>query len=515
MILPDEYLLGIDFGTSGGKCLVTDLKGNEKARTFRQWWYESPEELKPYAKEFNAGDFWRLISESVRETLNKAKIPASKVSAVSSSSLRQGIVLLDGNGKELYAGPNIDARGALAQDKIMNTLGEQGIFDITGQGPTVICAPARLLWFKENKPEIYQKVKHMLMVNDWILYRLSGIYASELSCASSSAMLDVEKQGWSDKICQELELPSEILSNLCRSGEKIGEVTRQASKETGLAEGTAVVTGGGDSMLGLLGTGAVENYDTTVIGGTTSMLQTVLSSPLVDAQRRIPTSCHVIPGKWVIEANAGMTGKVYNWLRMALSKATTTGKSDRSGELDFGRLDELAIQVPPGSDNMYAILGSEVMDLKKIETIRPGMLLFPPPANPMTVTPIDARHMIRATIENMACALHGNKLTIEDVIKRKLEKLKVTGGLSRGRIWVQTLADVTGIPAETFKVEEGSLLGCAICAATGVGEYKNLEEAAKNMVQVETVLEPNKETLEVYEGYYTRWKELYDKIVDL
>jgi autoinducer 2 (AI-2) kinase len=514
--LPDEYLLGIDFGTSGGKCLITDLKGNEKARIFREWWYDSPEEIKPYAKEFNAEAFWQIISGTVRDAIRKAKVPAGKILAVSSSSLRQGIVLLDGGGKELYAGPNIDARGALAQDKITNTLGEQGIFDITGQGPTVICAPARLLWFKENKPETYEKVKHMLMVNDWILYRLSGVYASELSCSSSSAMLDVEKQDWSDKVCQELELPNEILSNLHHSGEKIGEVTKQASKETGLAEGTAVVTGGGDSMLGLLGTGAVEDYDTTVIGGTTSMLQTVLSKPLVDAERRIPTSCHVIPGKWVIEANAGMTGKVYSWLRVALSKAMTTGKpSDQGQELEYRQMDELATQVPPGSDNTYTILGSEVMDLKKIETIRPGMFLFPPPANPMTTSPIDARHMIRATIENMACALHGNRLVIEDVIKRKLEKLKVTGGLSKGKIWVQTLADVTGIPAETFKLKEGSLVGCTICAATGIGEYPSLKEAAKNMVQVEAKLEPNRETLELYEGYYNRWRELYDKIAGL
>ena len=398
----------------------------------------------------------------------------------------------------------------------MSTLGEQGLFDITGQGPTVICAPARLLWFKENKPEIYEKVKHMLMVNDWVLYRLSGVYASELSCASSSAMLDIEKGDWSDKVCQELELPNEILSSLYHSGEKIGEVTSQASKETGLAEGTAVVTGGGDSMLGLLGTGAVEDYDTTVIGGTTSMLQTVLSKPLVDTERRIPTGCHVIPGKWVIEANAGMTGKVYDWLRLALSKAMAAGKpSEQSQELEFRQMDELATQVPPGSENTYTILGSEVMDLKKIETIRPAMFLFPPPANPMTTGPIDARHMIRAALENMECALHGNKLVIEDVIKRKLEKLKVTGRLSKGRIWVQTLADVTGIPAETFKVKEGRLLGCAICAATGIGEYKSLEEASKYMVQVAETLEPNAETRELYEGYYSRWRELYDKIAGL
>ncbi|WXG43786.1 MAG: FGGY family carbohydrate kinase [Promethearchaeati archaeon SRVP18_Atabeyarchaeia-1] len=512
--MSDEYLIGIDFGTSGGKCLITDLKGNEKARTFKEWWYSSPEEIRPYAKEFNANDFWRFISEAVRETLRKAKVPAGKVVGVSSSSLRQGIVLLDADGEELYAGPNIDARGALAQDKILNTLGDQGIFDITGQGPTVICAPARLLWFKENKPEVYKKVSHMLMVNDWVLYRLSGVYASEHSCASSSAFLDVEKREWSAKVCQELELPSEILADLYRSGEKIGAVTMQASKETGLAEGTAVVTGGGDSMLGLLGTAAVDDYDTTVIGGTTSMLQTVLSTPLVDSERRIPTSCHVIPGKWVIEANAGMTGKVYNWLRLALSKALATGKtSDRSQELDFKQMDELAGQIPPGSDNMYAILGSEIMDLKKIETIRPGMFLFPPPANPMTVTPTDARHMIRATIENMACALHGNKLVIEEVIKRKIKKVKATGGLSKGRIWVQTLADVSGIPVETFRLKEGSLLGCAICAATGIGEYGSLEEAAKNMVQLEATLEPNKEVREVYEGYFDRWRELYDKIV--
>jgi autoinducer 2 (AI-2) kinase len=515
-VLPTEYLLGIDFGTSGGKCMVFDLKGNQISKAFKEWWYFTPDELKPYGKEFDPNQFWQFISETIKEALRKAKITGSKISGISTCSLRQGIVLLDENGKELYAGPNIDARGALAQDKIMNTLGEPGLFEITGQCPAVICAPSRLLWFKENKPEIYSKIRHLLMVSDWLIYRLSGVYASDLSCASSSMLLDVEKADWSTKISEELELPHEILPELHLSGQKIGEVTKQASKETSLAEGTPVVMGGADSQMGLLGTGAIKEYDTTVIGGTTTMLQTVLTKPIVDSERRILTSCYLIKNKWVLEANAGMTGKVYNWLRESLNKLRIGEKqTQKSQELDFPDMDRLAEQIPPGSDDMLAFLGSEVMDLKKIEVIRPGIFLFPPPANPMTATPIDARHMIRAVIEMMAYAINGNKSTIEEVLKRKLDVLKATGGLSRGKVWVQTISDVTGIPIQTYKVKEGSPLGCAICAATGINEYPSLEEAARRMVQLENTMTPNAELHESYVSYYDRWRTLYDKITEL
>jgi len=164
---------------------------------------------------------------------------------------------------------------------------------------------------------------------------------------------------------------------------------------------------------------------------------------------------------------------------------------------------------------MFAFLGSEIMDLKKIDVIRPGIFLFPPPANPILTTPIDARHMIRAVIEMMAYAIHGNRLTIENVLKRELDLIRATGGLSKGKIWVQTISDVSGKPVETFKVIEGSLMGCAICAATGINEYKSLQEAAKNMVKLEARTEPDKEKYEAYMNYYARWRELYDKIVGL
>jgi sugar (pentulose or hexulose) kinase len=277
-----------------------------------------------------------------------------------------------------------------------------------------------------------------------------------------------------------------------------------------------VIVGGGDSQMGLLGTSALEENDTTVIGGTTSMLQTVLSKPIVDSERRILTSCFVLKDKWVLEANAGMTGKVYTWLRDSLNRLHTVEKqTQKSQELDYSEMDRLAEQIHPGSDDMMAFLGSEVMDLKKIETIRPGIFMFPPPANPMTATPIDARHMIRAVIEMMAYAVNGNRLTIEDVLKRKLVSLKVTGGLSGGKVWVRTIADVTGIPVQTYKVKEGSPLGCAICAATGINEYKSLQEAAKNMVKIESIVKPNAEIHESYAGYYDRWRSLYDKIAEL
>jgi xylulokinase len=178
-------------------------------------------------------------------------------------------------------------------------------------------------------------------------------------------------------------------------------------------------------------------------------------------------------------------------------------------------MDRLASQVPAGSDDTFAFLGSEVMDLKKYDVIRPGVFLFPPPANPITAAPIDARHMIRSVLEMMAYAIHGNQMTIEDVLKRELELIRATGGLSMGRIWVQTISDVSGKPVETFKVKEGSLMGCAICAATGINEFKSLEEAAKSMVQLEERLLPDSEAHEAYEGYYSRWREYYDKIANL
>ncbi|MFW9925236.1 MAG: FGGY family carbohydrate kinase, partial [Candidatus Thorarchaeota archaeon] len=240
----------IDAGTTGVRCMIVNHTGKTLGISRKKWSYSTPPSLE-IAKEFSPSEFWKLTSIVVRSAIKNSGIKLSELKSVATTSQRHGFVLLDSNGIELHGGPNIDARGAMTQYLVDESLGES-YHEITGCWPPMMFAPSRLSWFEEEEPEIFEKIAHLLPISDWLTFRLSGVYVTDLSSASATGFLDVRSSTWSEEVTSALNTDVSILPEIRKAGEVIGEVTPEASKKCGLPKGLPVVQGGADTHCALL-----------------------------------------------------------------------------------------------------------------------------------------------------------------------------------------------------------------------------------------------------------------------
>ena len=489
----------IDAGTTGVRCMIVDAKGKTPGISRTSWDYTTPPDLE-IAKDFNPSEFWKLVCSVVRGAIKNSGIKASELKAVATTSQRHGIVLLDSNGNELHGCPNIDARGAMTQYLIDESLGET-YHEITGCWPPLMFAPSRLGWFEEEKPELHGKIAHLLPLCDWITFRLSGKYVTDTSSASATGFLDVRTGEWSEEVASALDIDLSILPEIRKVGEVVGEVTSKAEKECGLPKGIPVIMGGADTHCALLASESRVG-EITVIAGSTAPVMMILDNHLCVPDQKIWTGTHMKEGQWVLESNATLTGAVLEWaVKLLCEQAEDPVKCRKK---TFENFDELVSGIPPGSGETFVTLGPSIMDCQQITNVKQAQMIFPQPAMPQIV-PLNASRLIHAVLENVAFAVRGNIEQLEGYGQSSV--VKTIGGMSQSETWPQLLANVLKKPITTPVQSEGSLLGAAICAATGAGYYSSIDEAAKAMVRWRPAYQPD-ERADLYDRYYSKWNEL-------
>ncbi len=507
-----QYLLTLDAGTGGCRCVIFDTEGHLVAQSYHAWEFYTPEGLEPFGKAFDPSLFWNIMADQVRRALARAtshksgSFESEKIAGISTTGFGHACVFLDASGAELCGSPNIDGRGLLTQDLIEEALGTR-LYEITGHWPPLIFAPARLLWFREEAPEIHKKIARVLTMNDWMTFKLCGESVSEPTNASTMAFYDLHAGTWSAEILDALDIDPGLLPPLGRPGDVAGELTEAAAERCGLEPGIPVVIGGCDVACGMVGAGVSAIGRTGALVGTTAPVVLVTGEPVIDPGRKLWTKPHIPPHRWLLESNAMFAGKTYLWMRDLFNR---TGK-----DLDLNAMDQAAAGVPPGSRHMFAFLGSEVMNVEELHRIRPGLFVFPPPVNPAVEAKPGRDEFFRATLENIAYAVRANLEQLENAGEISAEAFHITGGLSRSEIWPRILADLLGRPVTIPEVSEGPALGAAICAAVGVGLYPTIEDGMRSMTRQALVLAPTKKTHQAYQEFYRRWRDLYDRIADL
>ncbi len=492
--MSDRYVLAIDAGSGGGRALVIDLQGNLVSSASQDWSYDVPADAGPLGKEFDPQRFWGIICQLIAEAMGKAAIASVDIIAVSAASQRQGMVFLDKEGQELYAGPNTDIRAIVEGFSIDGQFGSE-VYSITGHAPSLIFAPARLTWFKTNRPKVYERIATVLSISDWVIYRLSGERVGEASCASGIGLVDVRDIKWSSRLAEMLELPQGIYPEIAIAGTCVGTVTPAAAEQTGLAPGTSVVLGGADTQCGLLGMGVKDEGQVGIVAGWSGSIQMVTAEPIIDSKSRIWTTCHVLPGKWILESNAQQCGGAYRWL-----KGILFDESNDTGET-YALMDELAQDVPPGSGGVLAFIGPTVMDMTLMR-ISLGGFIFP--VTP-SVTDIKRENLIRAALENLAFAFKANCVQLEEISRLRVKDVSIGGGLVQSQCLVQILSDVLGMPLTAFGVQHVTSWGTAMCAAVGCGAYPDLERAIEAMSPKSRIVEPNPQRVQEYTPCYERW----------
>src|SRR4029077_6995134 len=259
-----RHLLAIDDGTGSCRAVLFTEAGEQAGVGQREWTHHEPPGV-PGGQDFDVRAGWQAIAACVRDALSAAGATGDDVAAVAATSMREGMVLYDAAGHEIFACPNVDSRAsAEAEDPIREGAAEK-IYAEAGDWVS-ITAPARLRWLGRHRPDILAATASLGMLSDWIVYRLTGQHVTEPSCGSSSGMFTLAARRWSPTIPELCGLPAAALPPVADPGTVVGEVIAAAAELTGLRPGTPVAAGGGDTQLGLLGTGAKRNEYTVVAG---------------------------------------------------------------------------------------------------------------------------------------------------------------------------------------------------------------------------------------------------------
>ncbi len=495
-----DYFLTIDAGTSGGKAVIGNEDGQILGFSKTKWshLYHVPEDLAPYGHEFDPDQFWNIIIDTIKKAISHAQIDVSNIAAISATSQRQGCVFFDKDGKELYAGPNRDVRGLEVDTE--DYMDNDEIYDITGRGPPFIFPLARLLWFQENEEEIYEKINHLLTIDGWINFRLTGKYVIDDTGASETLLFDIIKRNWSEKILEEFEISHEILPKKLEFGELIGSILPSVAQKLGFKPQTPVFIGCADSQASLIGCGAVKPGSLGVVAGSTMPIYYVINHPILDPERRVWTNPFL--GKWVIESNAGTAGDAHQWFVEAfLAKLGIANPYDK--------FEELVLSQVPGAGGVLADIGPQIFNAQNMLQIPTGGFIFSPIAYILEDN-LDISSFARAIVENLSYSVRANMEQILKIADSTLETVYVVGGLARSKAFCQVLADVIQSDVHVF-IPEGASVAGFIASMIGTGRFKTVDKAVSQLITEKDIFSPNEEYKAEYDTGFLSWSEVYEK----
>ncbi len=494
-----DAIITLDAGTGSGRCVVFDATGRvlasaqEPFSCYRA--FSDPDMPLVRGFDLDPAAFWGTLARCARAAVG-ALPSRARVRAAIATSQREGCVFLDRDGDVLYAGPNLDARAAMEGMELQGVVPLARLHAITGHGPPYIFPIARLLWYRKHRDA--SRVATLLMLNDWIAHRLSGARMVEESNACESMLFDVTTRRWSPELLDALDIPASILPPVCPAGREIGRVTASAAAATGIPEGTPVFAGGADTESALLGGGVWTVGATGAILGTTTPVQRVVAQPVLDPGANLWTSCHVVPGTWVLESNGGDTGGTYRWLLDLLY-----GDTD---EAAHARAEAAVAAIADDGRPLLAHLGPSIFNLGEMNPFQPAAIVFRFPLMHMDRPTRGA--LLRGFFENVAFAIRGNCEQIAGVDGGSMDRLFVSGGMTRSPTLLGILAATVHVPLVVGDVPESASLGSAVLAAVGCGLHADLPSAVDGMVRTH-VLEPDGARTAGFDDRYRRWREIY------
>jgi xylulokinase len=493
------YLMGIDVSTTGCKALIINEKGEGVASMVHEYPLSAP---RPNWSEQAPVDWWQATVHSIREALEEAEIKGADIACLGLSGQMHGLVLLDKSDRVLR--PAIlwnDQRTGAECDDMARIIGRERLIEITCNPPLTGFTAPKILWVKKHEPEVYDKVAHILLPKDYIRYRLTGALATEVSDASGTLLFDVPGRCWSEKLLQKLGIDRRLLPDSFESPEVSGKISAAAAEETGLAEGTPVVGGGGDQAAGAVGNGIVKTGAISATIGTSGVVFAFSDSPKVDLpQARTQTCCHAVPGKWHIMGVSLSSGGSLRWFRDNLGQYEVAQAEFRSID-PYEVMTEEAAQAPPGSEGLVFL---PYLTGERTPVIDPD-------AKGAWVG-LNVRHtkghLLRSIMEGVAYSLR-DSLEIMKEMGIEAREIRVSGGGARSALWRQIQADVYNHTVLATTASEGPAFGVALLAGVGSGLFSSVEEACEATIKVVSETKPKRENVETYKRYFALYRGLY------
>lgn len=498
------YYLGLDIGTSGAKALLVDEQGTKIASHTHEYPLSTP---RPLWAEQDPATWWNGCVTATRSVLRQTNLDPSAIAGIGLSGQMHGSVFLDHANNVLR--PALlwcDQRTQAECDWITEQVGRDNLAALISNPVLPGFTAPKIVWLREHEPETYARVAKVLLPKDYIRLMLTGIYATEVSDASGTALFDVAYRKWSADMLAATDIPASWMPPCAESVEITGHVSSAAAAETGLFAGTPVAGGGSDNAAGAVGSGIVEPGVVSSTVGTSGVVFAFAQTPAVDPLLRMHTFCHAVPGAWHVMGVSLSAGGSLRWLRDTFFQPEgVVGRT--TGTDPYELMAQGASRIAPGSE---------------------GLLFLPYLTGERTPYPdADARgvffgitlrhtraHFTRAVLEGVAYALN-DTFQIFGELGIPVTQVRASGGGAKSALWRQIHADVTGYAHTSLAVDEGPALGAAILAMVGTGAYSTVADACRAVVHTSDTSAPQPDAQAAYQKFNSLYRALYPALKDL
>jgi len=473
--MSDRLFAVFDIGTTGTRSVIVDEEGREVSKAYEEY---PPKPKNVGLHEQLADTYWRASANTMQRALAGCKHGSDAIVGVIVSTARDSITPIDKNGKALAPTVTwVDSRKTEKSTEMAEEIGQRN---------TV----RKLMWFSENRPDLFQKAYKWPPIDAFINNRLCGAIVSSPG-ESRFGPFDFDKLKWSEELCEAAGIPVDKLAEIKDSGTTIGEISSEAAKATSLRKGTPVILGSGDQQCAALGMGVIESGRVKATTGTGTFVITHIDEYM---EETFVMYCHpsAIPGKWILEGVTPGTGLTYKWYRdnYCESEIALAAQSEKDA---YQIIETSAASVPPGSE---------------------GLVMFPFMAYNLGILynlgfNHSKAHVARAILEANGYAISFYLQMMEGLTDVEFNELRIGGGGANSPLWRQIMADCTDKVAVLPKVRDSTVIGAAVLGTVGTGIYGDFREAIDNMVHIEERREPIPENVEVYKKQY----EIYNKLV--
>lgn len=495
--------LTFDVGTTSVKTALYSIEGNQIYKVIKDYSLNSPHvdwyEVEPET-------YWASVEEGFREIIAKSGTAPADIKSISGCSQGETIILLDSDGSSVR--PAIvwyDNRSRKEADELKVIMETGEFYKITGmlEMDPMWSAP-KILWVKNNETGVFNRTAKIMLVEDYITYRLTGNFVSSASLLSTSALIDIHKRQYWCKTVDYLGV-REMLPDIIAEGSIAGKIRPSVADELGISKSTVVVKGSMDQNTSAVGAGNIKPGIITETTGSAMAVAVTSEDPVFKEGVRLPFQPHAIPGKYLVLPFAETAGIVYKWFRDEFANEHKSGSAD--SESVYERLNAMASTIPPGSDGLVFLPYLAGAAFPENDTYARGVFYG------ITLRHGKA-HFTRAILESIGFLMK-KILTHIEQSGIKIEEIRSMGGGARSELWLQIKSDICNYPIVRMEEEETSTLGAALLASVKVGDYSTLEEAVDTMVKTGKRFKPDRKNTDIYDKNYSIYKELYHSIKPL
>ena len=492
------YLIGVDCGTSGTKTALFDEKGTVIISKTIEYPLYQPKN--GYAEQ-NPIDWKNAMLDTLSYVVSQSGVKSSDIAGIGISGQMHGLVMLDGDGNVLRNSIIwCDQRTAAEVEQMNSLLGREKLIEITANPALTGWTAAKILWVKNNEPEIFEKCRHILLPKDYLRYILTGEFATEVSDASGMQLLDVPNRCWSDEVCSKLGIDKSLLGKVYESCEVTGKVTKKIADITGIKEGTIVVGGAGDNAAAAVGTGVVEDGKAFTTIGTSGVVFAHTSSISIDAKGRVHTCCAAVKNAWHVMGVTQGAGLSLKWFRDNFCNAEKE-TAHYMGVDEYYLMDKQAETVEIGANKLLYLPYLMGERTPHLDPDARGVFFG-----------LSAMHtkkeMLRAVMEGVTYSLR-DCVEVFREMNINVNDMMACGGGGTSPLWRSMLADLYSCPVKTAASKEGPALGVALLAGVGAGIYSDVPQACKAVIKADKIQEPVAKNVSEYEKFYQLYREIY------